>query len=65
MDDPISDEELVARFPGHPLDLDNAAHYRGRLAARAADQSLRQLRHLAPSAEAGVPGLLVDQRGCD
>lgn len=32
MDDPISDEELVARFPGHPLDLDNAAHYRGRLA---------------------------------
>ena len=31
MDDPISDEELVARFPGHPLDHDNAAHYRGRL----------------------------------
>ncbi len=26
-----SDEELVARFPGHPVDHDSAAHYRGRL----------------------------------
>ncbi len=30
----ISDEELVARFPGHPVDHDSAAHYRGRLAHR-------------------------------
>ena len=30
----ISDEELVARFPGQPLDLDSAAHYRGRLERR-------------------------------
>jgi uncharacterized OB-fold protein len=27
----ISDEELVARFAGEPLDHDSAAHYRGRL----------------------------------
>lgn len=27
----ISDEELVARFPGEPITHDNAAHYRGRL----------------------------------
>jgi uncharacterized OB-fold protein len=32
MNEPISDEELVARFPGHPVDHDSAAHYRGRLA---------------------------------
>ena len=30
----ITDEELVARFPGHPLDHDSAAHYRGRLERR-------------------------------
>lgn len=27
----ISDEELVERFPGHPITHDNAQHYRGRL----------------------------------
>lgn len=27
----ISDDELVQRFPGEPITLDNAAHYRGRL----------------------------------
>jgi uncharacterized OB-fold protein len=27
----ISDEELVVRFKGHPIDRDNAEHYRGRL----------------------------------
>jgi uncharacterized OB-fold protein len=27
----ISDEELLARFPGHPLDHDSAPHFRGRL----------------------------------
>lgn len=30
----ISDAELVARFPGHPLDHDSAAHFRGRLEHR-------------------------------
>ena len=30
----VSDEELVARFPGHTLDHDNKAHYRGRLERR-------------------------------
>jgi uncharacterized protein len=30
----ISDEELVARFAGHPIDRDSAAHYRGRLELR-------------------------------
>lgn len=30
----VSDEELVARFPGHPVDHDSAAHYRGRLERR-------------------------------
>jgi len=30
----ISDDELVDRFVGHPLDHDNAAHYRGRLEHR-------------------------------
>jgi uncharacterized OB-fold protein len=30
----VSDEELVERFAGHPLDHDNAAHYRGRLERR-------------------------------
>jgi len=30
----ISDEELVARFPGQALTRDNAAHYRGRLERR-------------------------------
>ncbi|WP_322755769.1 MULTISPECIES: Zn-ribbon domain-containing OB-fold protein [unclassified Frankia] len=34
MDELISDEELVTRFPGHTLTRDNAAHYRGRLAHR-------------------------------
>src|SRR3954447_21184544 len=34
MTDVISDEELVARFPGHPVDLDSAAHYRGRIEHR-------------------------------
>ena len=28
--DPVSDEELVARFAGHPVDHDRAAHYRPR-----------------------------------
>jgi uncharacterized OB-fold protein len=32
MDDTISDEELLRRFPGQALDRDNAPHYRGRLA---------------------------------
>lgn len=32
--DVIDDEELVAHFPGHPLDQDRAAHYRGRLERR-------------------------------
>jgi uncharacterized OB-fold protein len=32
MTDVISDEQLVARFPGQHLDRDSAAHYRGRLA---------------------------------
>lgn len=27
----VSDDELVARFPGEPISHDNAAHYRGRL----------------------------------
>ena len=27
----ISDEDLVVRFRGHPIDRDNAEHYRGRL----------------------------------
>ena len=30
----IADDVLVARFPGHPLDHDSAAHYRGRLERR-------------------------------
>ncbi|SNQ47178.1 conserved hypothetical protein [Frankia canadensis] len=30
----VSDEELLARFPGQPVDHDSAAHYRGRLAHR-------------------------------
>jgi uncharacterized protein len=30
----VSDEELVARFPGHPVDHDSAAHYRGLLGRR-------------------------------
>lgn len=30
----VSDEDLVARFPGQPLDHDSAAHYRGRLERR-------------------------------
>ena len=34
MSDLITDEELVERFPGHPLDHDSAAHYRGRLERR-------------------------------
>jgi uncharacterized OB-fold protein len=34
MTDVIADDELVARFPGHPLDHDSAAHYRGRLDRR-------------------------------
>lgn len=34
MTDVITDEELVDRFPGHPLDHDSAAHYRGRLERR-------------------------------
>jgi uncharacterized OB-fold protein len=34
MSTPISDDELVTRFAGHPLDLDSAAHYRGRLERR-------------------------------
>jgi uncharacterized OB-fold protein len=34
MTDAIADDELVARFPGHPLDHDSAAHYRGRLEHR-------------------------------
>jgi uncharacterized OB-fold protein len=28
---PVTDEELVARFRGYPLDHDNAAHFRGRI----------------------------------
>ena len=28
----IDDATLLARFPGHPIDRDSAAHYRGRLA---------------------------------
>lgn len=31
MASPYTDEDLIARFPGHPLDHDTAAHYRGRL----------------------------------
>jgi uncharacterized protein len=27
----VTDDELVERFPGHPITHDNAAHYRGRL----------------------------------
>jgi uncharacterized protein len=34
MTDVIADDELLARFPGHPLDHDSAAHYRGRLDRR-------------------------------
>lgn len=34
MASPHTDEELLARFPGHPLDHDTAAHYRGRLERR-------------------------------
>jgi uncharacterized OB-fold protein len=34
MTDVIADDELVARFAGHPLDRDSAAHYRGRLERR-------------------------------
>jgi uncharacterized OB-fold protein len=34
MTDVIADDDLVARFPGHPLDHDSAAHYRGRLQRR-------------------------------
>jgi uncharacterized OB-fold protein len=30
----VTDDELVARFAGHPVDLDSAAHYRGRLDRR-------------------------------
>jgi uncharacterized OB-fold protein len=30
----ITDDELVRRFPGHPLDHDSASHYRGRLERR-------------------------------
>jgi len=30
----VSDEDLVARFPGHPVDHDSKAHYRGRLERR-------------------------------
>ena len=32
MDDTISDEDLMRRFPGYPLDRDSAAHFRGRIA---------------------------------
>ncbi len=32
--DATSDEELVTRFPGFPVDFDSAAHYRGRLTRR-------------------------------
>ena len=34
MTNTISDDDLVIRFAGHPLDHDNAAHYRGRLEHR-------------------------------
>jgi uncharacterized protein len=34
MTDVIADDDLVARFAGHPLDRDSAAHYRGRLQHR-------------------------------
>lgn len=34
MEATVSDEDLVARFAGHPLDHDSAAHYRGRLERR-------------------------------
>jgi uncharacterized protein len=34
MTDATTDDELVRLFPGHPLDHDNAAHYRGRLERR-------------------------------
>lgn len=30
----MDDETLLARFPGHAIDQDNAAHYRGRLEHR-------------------------------
>lgn len=30
----ISDDELLTRFPGYPLDHDSAAHFRGRLEHR-------------------------------
>jgi uncharacterized protein len=30
----VSDAQLVARFPGHPVDHDSASHYRGRLEHR-------------------------------
>ena len=31
MTEPVTDEALVERFPGHPVGHDSAAHYRGRL----------------------------------
>jgi len=31
MEDTLSDEDLIARFPGYPVDQDSAAVYRGRL----------------------------------
>jgi uncharacterized OB-fold protein len=34
MDDIISDDELLARFPGYPVNRDSAPHYRGRLERR-------------------------------
>ena len=34
MDDVISDEDLVTRFRGYPVDRDSAPHYRGRLQRR-------------------------------
>ncbi len=34
MGEPVTDQELVARYPGHPVDLDSAAHYRGRIERR-------------------------------
>jgi uncharacterized OB-fold protein len=34
MTNAISDDDLVTRFAGHPVDHDSAAHYRGRLERR-------------------------------
>ncbi|PXX01668.1 Zn-ribbon domain-containing OB-fold protein [Mycolicibacterium moriokaense] len=34
MIDPVSDEDLIARFPGEPITHDNKVHYRGRLQRR-------------------------------